>query len=51
MVTIAESGNNQASATYDQIRQAFEAGRQSEFELYLVLVVQLGRPRASGPSS
>jgi outer membrane protein TolC len=33
MVTIAESGFNQASATYDQIRLAFDAGRQSEFEL------------------
>jgi outer membrane protein TolC len=33
MVTIAESGYSQASATYDQIRLAFDAGRQSEFEL------------------
>jgi outer membrane protein TolC len=30
---IAESGYQQATATYDQIRLAFEAGRQSEFEL------------------
>jgi outer membrane protein len=33
MLTIAESGYTQASATYDQIRLSFEAGRQSEFEL------------------
>lgn len=33
LVAIAESGYNQASATHDQIRLAFEAGRQSEFEL------------------
>jgi outer membrane protein TolC len=33
MLTIAESGHSQASATYDQIRMAFEGGRQSEFEL------------------
>jgi outer membrane protein TolC len=33
MVVIAESGYDQAAATYDQIRLSFEAGRQSEFEL------------------
>jgi outer membrane protein TolC len=33
LVAITESGYEQATAVYDQIRQAFEAGRQSEFEL------------------
>lgn len=33
LVTIAESGYDQAAATYDQTRLAFEAGRQPEFEL------------------
>jgi outer membrane protein TolC len=33
LVEIAESGFNQAAATYDQIKLSFDAGRQSEFEL------------------
>ena len=33
LVTIAESGYAQAAAAYEQTRQAFEAGRQPEFEL------------------
>jgi outer membrane protein TolC len=33
LVAIAELAHSQASATYDQVRLAFEAGRQSEFEL------------------
>ena len=33
MVTIAESGYSQASATYDLVRLSFETGRQSEFEM------------------
>jgi outer membrane protein TolC len=33
LVAIAESGHEQASAAYAQVRLAFEAGRQSEFEL------------------
>ena len=33
LVTIAESNLEQASAAYDQIRLAYEAGRQPEFEL------------------
>jgi outer membrane protein TolC len=33
LVAITESGYEQATAVYEQIRQAFEAGRQSEFEL------------------
>lgn len=33
MVAIAESGFDQASATYDQVKLAYEAGRQPEFEL------------------
>jgi outer membrane protein TolC len=46
MLAIAESGYNQASATYDQIRLAFEAGRQSEFELLRAEVARdAERPR------
>ena len=33
LVTIAESGYNQASAAFDQTKLAFDAGRQPEFEL------------------
>jgi outer membrane protein len=33
LVTIAQSGYDQASAAYDSARLAFEAGRQPEFEL------------------
>jgi outer membrane protein TolC len=33
LVTIAEAGYQQADATYHQVRLAYEAGRQSEFEL------------------
>lgn len=33
LVAIAESGFDQANATYDQVRLAYEAGRQPEFEL------------------
>lgn len=40
LVAIAQSGYTQAAATYDQTRQAFQAGRQSEFE---VLRAQVAR--------
>lgn len=46
LVAIAESGFEQASAAYDQIRLAFEAGRQSEFELLRAQVARdAERPR------
>jgi outer membrane protein TolC len=46
LVAIAESGYNQASATYDQVRLAFGAGRQSEFELLRAEVARdAERPR------
>jgi outer membrane protein TolC len=40
LVAIAQSGYTQAAATYDQAQQAFQAGRQSEFE---VLRAQVAR--------
>jgi outer membrane protein TolC len=40
LVTIAESGLNQADASYAQVRLAFDAGRQPEFE---VLRAQVAR--------
>lgn len=40
LVTIAESGYDQAAATHNQVRLAFEAGRQPEFELLRALVAR-----------